>query len=104
MAGATVVAVYGEIDLAAQDRLRAALGAALAAAGPVVVDLSGCTFMDSTGLHALLDARERAEQRRVALVLSCLPDQAPAQLLNLAVPTVFEVHPSRSAALQALAA
>jgi anti-anti-sigma factor len=51
--GATIVAVAGEIDLATAPQLRAAL---TAAPGDLTVDLAGVTFMDSSGLGALVAA------------------------------------------------
>jgi anti-sigma B factor antagonist len=51
----STVAVAGEIDIATVTDLRARL---LAQEGRVVVaDLGGVTFMDSSGLAGLLDAR-----------------------------------------------
>jgi anti-anti-sigma factor len=38
--------------------------------GSLLIDLSGVTFMDSTGLHALLATRRRAELMGVQLVVS----------------------------------
>lgn len=57
-----VVSVSGEIDLAVRDDLLNTLTATIGAAGvaKVVVDLSRVSFMDSTGLHVLLAARDRA--------------------------------------------
>jgi anti-sigma B factor antagonist len=53
--GATIVAVAGEIDLATAPELRTAL---LAAEGDVTVDLAGVSFMDSSGLGALVAAQK----------------------------------------------
>ncbi|GAB4054627.1 STAS domain-containing protein [Catellatospora paridis] len=57
-----VVAVSGEIDLTARDDLLNTLYSAIHTAGVtrVVVDLAQVSFMDSTGLHVLITARERA--------------------------------------------
>jgi anti-sigma B factor antagonist len=65
---AALVSLHGEHDLASSDTLRAALAPLL---GDVVVDLSACTFMDSTVIGVLLgkcyDLRD--EGRRLELVL-----------------------------------
>jgi anti-sigma B factor antagonist len=53
--GATTVAVAGEIDLATAPALRAAL---LAATGDLTVDLAAVSFMDSSGLGALVAAQK----------------------------------------------
>lgn len=62
-----LVAVSGEIDLTVRDELQNTLTATIDEAGvtKVVVDLSRVTFMDSTGLHILLTARQRAHSAGV---------------------------------------
>jgi anti-anti-sigma factor len=67
---AAVLDVHGEIDLGTAPVLRDALLPVLEHhAGPVVVDLSEVTFMDSTGVHLLIDTLEqlRPENRRFAI-------------------------------------
>ena len=51
--GATTVTVAGEVDLATAPKLRSAL---LATGGDVTVDLAQVSFMDSSGLAALVAA------------------------------------------------
>lgn len=55
--GAHVVSLHGELDLANADRVRDAL--VEVAGSTVVVDLSDLSFLDSSGIAALLGARER---------------------------------------------
>ena len=56
------IVVRGEIDAATAPALTADLGRALATgSGPVEVDLSAVTFIDSSGLRALIIARHEAE-------------------------------------------
>jgi anti-anti-sigma factor len=54
----TTVAVVGELDLATAPRLSAAL-AEHRDADPLVVDLTGATFIDSTGVRVLVEADRR---------------------------------------------
>jgi anti-sigma B factor antagonist len=65
----TVVAVSGEVDIASSPALRSALDDALDA-DDLCVDLSETTFMDSSGLHVLLDVHRRMEAR---LTIVCPP-------------------------------
>lgn len=51
-----VLEVRGDVDLGAGRELAERLASALADGGGVVVDLEGCTFIDSSGLNALLRA------------------------------------------------
>jgi anti-anti-sigma factor len=50
--GNPVLVLSGEIDLATAEAMVAALDPWLRAGGPLTLDLSGVTFMDSAGLHA----------------------------------------------------
>jgi anti-sigma B factor antagonist len=67
---AAVVAVEGELDLATAPDLERSLGAVQRDGRPVVLDLRQVSFMDSSGLRAVLaaDARARASSSRLALV------------------------------------
>jgi anti-sigma B factor antagonist len=59
--GVTYLSVTGEVDLAVADDLREAGIAALTPlAGTLRIDLSGVTFMDSTGLSALIAINQAA--------------------------------------------
>jgi anti-anti-sigma factor len=53
---AIIVRATGEIDMSTVDVLRRELDTARVEAATVLLDLSGVTFMDSNGLHLLLDA------------------------------------------------
>jgi anti-anti-sigma factor len=70
-AGVTQVVLAGEFDLAAVPQFEDAL-TEVEAGGPaaIVIDLSALTFMDSSGLRALVtaDDRARAAGRRLAIV------------------------------------
>ncbi len=83
--------VSGEVDMSTAARLAEALGQF--ANGSVVVDLTDVTFLDSSGVAALLAARKRLERRGVELSVE---SASPAALhilqlvgvtLDLQVPT-----------------
>ena len=71
-----LISLQGELDLASAPDLERELHEA-EAAGPrrVTIDLSGLGFMDSTGLQALLRARERATGGSYELTLRRGPHQ-----------------------------
>jgi anti-sigma B factor antagonist len=70
----TVLAVIGEVDIASSPALRSELEAALdAGAHELWVDLHATTFMDSSGLHVLLQMHQRAEELRRRLTIICPP-------------------------------
>lgn len=58
--GAAVVALAGECDLSVRDKLTGVLLTAVAESRVVVVDLAGLTFLDSSGIHALVRAHQAA--------------------------------------------
>jgi anti-anti-sigma factor len=79
-----IVSLIGEHDLSLGDALRGALERAAEQRSCVLVDLSRCTLLDSTGIAVVLDAqkRVRAAQGRFALVIP--PDQgAVARVTDL---------------------
>jgi anti-sigma B factor antagonist len=60
VADVVVVVVEGEHDIYTAPTLRERLDEALGRGGGIVVDLTAATFVDSSVLGALLDARRRA--------------------------------------------
>jgi anti-anti-sigma factor len=71
------IAVAGELDIATAPRFSARLGELLRRGYPreLVLDLSGLTFIDATGLRALTELRLRVEQQQAVLVLEAVPAQ-----------------------------
>lgn len=69
-----VVVVRGEHDIYTAPTLRERLDDALQRGGGIVVDLTGATFVDSSVLGALLDARRRAHEAGRGFVV-CVGDQ-----------------------------
>jgi anti-anti-sigma factor len=100
-----LVAVNGELDLSNAFELRRRVEAALRSRGSaVVVDLSGLTHMDSTGLAALIDAHQAVQERRgrLALVVGSEPVRRTIEVRGL--DRLFRIAATREQALEALAA
>ena len=73
---AVVLTLSGELDLASAPTLERELREAEATSPTrLVIDLAGLAFMDSTGLQALLRARERANSNDHQLSLRRAPHQ-----------------------------
>jgi len=66
--GKGVLKIDGDIDMAAGPVLRKAM-LEQEEQGDVVLDLSGVSFIDSSGLRTLLDAARRADERGNTLTL-----------------------------------
>jgi len=104
-AGLRVINVSGEVDAATVPRLQAQFEAAAGADGPVIVDLCGTSFMDSSGQFALLVFRQRLLDRDRRMAVCCWPDGAVAMLFRISgTDKMFESYPSRAAAVEAIAA
>ena len=71
------VAVTGELDIATAPRFSARLGELLRRGYPreLIIDLSGLSFIDASGLRELTDLRSRVEQQQSVLVLERVPAQ-----------------------------
>ncbi|MER7112552.1 STAS domain-containing protein [Streptomyces sp. NPDC000229] len=67
--GSTVLTVSGELDIVTGEELRSRLHAALPRSPTVLVDLSGVTFLDCSGLSVLLWARRQAATNGTRLLL-----------------------------------
>lgn len=66
----TTVCVHGEFDLATEPQFSATAAQAVANdPGSLVIDLRGLTFMDSTGIRALLAVHHSCARRGIRLYL-----------------------------------
>ena len=76
--GVVVVRVVGEVDMSHEEELRGELRKAVqAGARGIVVDLTECEFIDSTGVRTLLLSREaqQPEEGSVKLAVAAASDQ-----------------------------
>jgi anti-anti-sigma factor len=99
-----VLSVDGELDISNAAELRAAIENARSRAFEIWLDLSATTFMDSSALHAMAQARDRLSRANVVIALIC-PDGPVLRLLRLTgFDRIFDIHVSRTAANHAIAA
>ena len=74
--GRAIVSVRGEVDLAtAPVLLHEALAALTLPVTAVRIDLRHCTFLDSSGIGALLAAVRTAEEQGIEFTLASVPGQ-----------------------------
>ena len=85
------VTLSGEFDISTASALRHALYDD-APAGEVVGDLSEVTFMDSSGLRALLEVRSKLEADGRRLVLENLPEQVRRLFEVAGITDLFEIR------------
>jgi anti-anti-sigma factor len=88
---ARIVSIRGELDLASGLAARRVLSVAAPDARALVIDLTDCSFIDSSGLASLIEtARVRGPDRPPVIV--CEPGGAVAQLISLTgVHAIFRV-------------
>ncbi|MEQ4722177.1 STAS domain-containing protein [Nonomuraea sp. B19D2] len=94
-----LITIAGEIDCSNAGRLESYTTQRHLPRQPVVLDLSGLTFMDSSGLHALL--RLDAAARPPGLYLAAV-HAMPARVLQITrVWDALNVHPTVEEAVEA---
>lgn len=102
--GVVVVLVEGEHDIYTAPTLRERLEEALGRAQGMVVDLTGATFLDSSILGALLDARRRAQDAGIGFVVSVGDEVEPGVQRILDITGLVPVLPVINGRAAAVAA
>lgn len=98
-----VVAVRGDVDLDTAPRFSEGLRSATSAGnGPVVVDLCEVPFMDSTGLHLLLNLLRRLTRQGRRMAIACSPSGVQRLFELTRLDGTFDMYDSREEALVAL--
>jgi len=96
---AAVLRVSGELDLATADQLRQAVGQYADSPRPLIIDLAGVTFCDSTGFGVLINAYRRVTSAGGRLLLCGLQPRLTGLLEVTGIDRVIPVHPSLVEAL-----
>ncbi|MCK4938831.1 MAG: STAS domain-containing protein [Rhodospirillaceae bacterium] len=90
--GVNVVALEGEVDLQTSPKLRDNLLECISANKPLVVEMSGVSYIDSSGVASLVEAFQTARSKNLRFSLAALGD-APMRVLKLArLDGVFNIH------------
>jgi len=91
----TVLTVAGELDHNSADRFRTALGAITMRPGDLLtVDLADLGFCDSTGITALLAARNHTHALGADIALTAIPLPTLRIMRILGLDRVFTIHPT----------
>ena len=103
--GLTVLRVSGDLDAAEASTLSLALISAMASTGCVVIDLSECDFIDSSGIAAIVEAWRgpNGPESRGRLVLAGASDQVDRILRITGLDESIAIFDTTSDALAALA-
>jgi anti-sigma B factor antagonist len=104
--GVRVLAVCGELDLETSPQLHHSLQSAIEdGANAVLIDLTDCEFIDSTGLAVLVagwKAMEDGNGAPQSLVLCCPDDQVERLLKLTGLHETIAILPDRDQAIKAL--
>nr|WSX48003.1 STAS domain-containing protein [Streptomyces sp. NBC_00974] len=89
-----VLELEGDLDYEQAPRLRQTLESLSLRPGQrLVVDLSRMQFCDSSGITALLVARNRAVTARADIALAAVPEHTARILRIVGLDQVFPIHP-----------
>ena len=94
--GRPVVVVQGEVDLATGEQFEAVLAQAVADGPRITVDLRDVTFLDSTGLVALVIAHNHLGQVPEAIVLRDAQPQVCKVLAISGIERFFTLETTRT--------
>jgi anti-anti-sigma factor len=99
-----VAILSGEIDMSNATSVRQQIAEFVTPENDaLIVDLSGLAFIDSAGLHALIELGTLLEERRQQLAL-CVPPGSPTRraIDIIGLPRAVSLHSERKDALEAL--
>lgn len=95
-----VIKVFAELDLVTADALREHCEDACAPGDEVILDLTETTFMDCSGIRALLRVREHVSSRGGTVRL-CGPQSGPAKIIAITrIDECLPVHETLEEALR----
>ncbi|MFD9849102.1 STAS domain-containing protein [Streptomyces parvus] len=94
-AAGTVMQLTGELDHHTTPQVRNTLpGLALGPGQQLVIDLQGITFCDSTGITALIAARNFALAANATIALVAVPERLARIFRMVGLDQVFPTHPT----------
>lgn len=104
--GVYTLGVVGELDQATVPDLRARIGEAIGTGdGSILIDLSRCDFIDSTGISLLVEAQRKIDGLEARRLVVCCPGAEVRRLLDLTgVGALLGVFDGRDKALDEVAA
>lgn len=98
--GIAVIALRGDVDLESSPKVRDALLECVGTKRPVVVDMSGVSHIDSSGVASLVEAYQTARKSDTPFALAQV-SQSAMRVLELArLDKVFTIQPTLADALR----
>lgn len=101
--GAVVLSISGEVDLANASSLRAQLKAAIETRKHlIVVDLKDLRYIDSCGIHALLDTHHAVARNGCSIALAAVPSMVQRIFKIVGLAQMIPVFPTVETAVESL--
>ena len=104
--GTVVAVITGEVDMSNATSVRLQIAEAITPSDDaVIVDMSELSFVDSAGLHAVIELSAVLDERRQRFLL-CVPHGSPIEraIEIIGLPQAVSVHSDRAAAMEAVRA
>ncbi|MFF9488483.1 STAS domain-containing protein [Streptomyces sp. NPDC014676] len=96
-----VLEISGDLDYTTAGELRALITALTLQPGQrLVLDLAGLEFCDSSGITAMITARNHAQAAHADIALAAVPDPTLRVLRLVGLDQIFPLHPDSDAATQ----
>jgi anti-sigma B factor antagonist len=94
--GQTILVLHGELDMAAESRLRNVAMVQLGVSGlaKLGLDLADITFLDSSGISVLVDLRNQANDRGIDLKILAVSQRAARVLTIVGLAEAFGIPPN----------
>jgi anti-sigma B factor antagonist len=95
----TIVALLGDVDLENSPQVRSVLLDSVRDKRGILVDMSGVSYIDSSGIASLVEAYQSARRARTLFALVAVSDAAMRVLELARLDQVFSIHASVADAL-----
>ena len=102
VAGVTRLSLGGELGLPNLQLFRTRMKTAAAAGDNVVLELSAVRYIDSTGIHALLDAYQMLTLTGHCMALAAVPPKVQRALVAFGADEILPAFPTVEAAVENL--
>ncbi|MBI4968533.1 MAG: STAS domain-containing protein [Rhodospirillales bacterium] len=99
-AGLRVVSLAGDVDLQHSPTLRKELLVVVAEGLPVIVDLGGVSYIDSSGVASLVEAFQAARKKQIPFSLAGLSASVQRVMQLARLDRVFTIHANLDEALK----
>jgi anti-sigma B factor antagonist len=97
--GVTIVALKGEVDLENSPAARKLLLESIDTATRILVDLSGVTYIDSSGVASLVEALQASKKNDTGFALAATSEPTRRVLELARLDKVFTIHETVDAGL-----